>query len=79
MAHEVGHRGPGPEGLRVLHGDDMSADRAAWAMIAAAAEGALRLPGLSADGVREMRRVQVVSCDAAGLPEPPPLQQLLTA
>lgn len=46
-----------PPLLAVVDGDGMGADEAAWAMIADAAELALRLPGLSAEGACELERL----------------------
>jgi len=53
--------------LTALDGDSMSADDAAWAMVADAAERALTLPGLSREGSGRMLRLLDSSLRAAGL------------
>ena len=60
--------------LKSLDGGGMSADEAAWASIADAAEVALTLPGLSLASARDLLEVWIGSRIAAGLPyEPRPL------
>lgn len=75
-AHEpptTGRKSPAPvqpPSLRVVRGDAMTADRAAWAMVAETGERALMLPGLSANGRDEMWRMVVAARRVAGLPPP---------
>lgn len=60
----------------VLKGDAMSADDAAWALIADAAAIALKLPGLTPDG-RRLILEAFQSCRlAAGLPPQPHPERL---
>lgn len=54
--------------LTVIDGDRMSADEAAWAMLAGAAERALVLPGLSRETTREMAEIVQSSRRCARLP-----------
>lgn len=54
--------------LTVHEGAGMSADDAAWAMVADAAERALTLPGLSSDAASELRRLRAASLRCARLP-----------
>lgn len=63
--HEVHHQS---SLLTVVNGDAMTADEAGWAMIADAADRALTLPGLSADGERLLREMAASCRHAAGLP-----------
>lgn len=55
--------------LTLLRGESMSADDAAWAAIADAADQALMLPGLSPEGALRMKRLRSSSLRAARLPE----------
>jgi hypothetical protein len=57
--------------LAVLDGEGMNADDAAWALIADAAQVAIRLPGLSACATDEMAQLRAASLRAAGLPSSP--------
>lgn len=57
--------------LELVRGDGMSADDAAWAMVADAAERALTLPDLSPEGALRMTSLRSASLRAARLPEPP--------
>ena len=63
-----------PPTLTALDGSGMSADDAAWASIADAAQRALTLPGLSAACAAKLARVMAAGDRAAGLP-PRPLPQ----
>lgn len=54
--------------LTALAGEGMTADDAAWATLADAAERALTLPGLSASCATKLGRVMVAGDRAAGLP-----------
>lgn len=54
--------------LKVIDGDGMTTDEAAWAMMADAAEAALRLPGLSGPCAAHLDRAWKASRRAAGLP-----------
>lgn len=55
--------------ILTLHtGEGMTADEAAWSLIADAAERALILPGLSDAGAAAMIRVVNAARSAAGLP-----------
>lgn len=54
--------------LDLIYGAEMHADDAAWASIAAAADSALMLPGLSACAAGRMVRLRDSSLRAAGLP-----------
>jgi hypothetical protein len=65
-----GMRGDGEPGMRLLDGDGMSADDAAWSMVADAAAVALKLPGLSAACASRFERLHQASIRAAGLPPP---------
>lgn len=59
--------------LGVIQGDEMDADRAAWAIVADAAAHALTLPGLSPASSGDLVEVWEGSRIAAGLPcEPRP-------
>ncbi len=73
----VGDAVPGGGGPRArlvaLDGDGMTADQAAWAMVADAAELALRLPDLSRASRRDLSEVWTGARIAASLPcEPHP-------
>ncbi len=57
-----------PPLLAVLEGQSMSADDAAWASIADAADRALMLPGLSPDSRHDLLEVRAGALIAAGLP-----------
>ncbi len=63
-----------PPLLAVLDGQGMSADDAAWASIADAAERALMLPGLSASCAAKLERVMAAGDSASGR-QPRPLPQ----
>ncbi len=52
----------------VLRGDSMSADEAAWASVADAAEKALTLPGLTPASRSDLLEVRAGARIAAGLP-----------
>lgn len=52
--------------LGVIQGGSMSADDAAWATVADAAEQALTLPGLTEETTTELERVWRASCRCAG-------------
>lgn len=55
--------------LTVIDGQQMSAERAAWSMIADAAESALKLPGLPRVCTDELRDLQAAALRCcAGLP-----------
>lgn len=54
--------------LKVLPGDGMSADDAAWATMAEAADRVLMLPGLSHASVRDLVELWSACRGAAGLP-----------
>jgi hypothetical protein len=53
--------------MRLLDGDGMSADDAAWSMVADAAAAALKLPGLSPACASRFERLHQASIRAAGL------------
>ena len=65
--------------LNVLDGESMSADDAAWASIADAAEAALTLPGLSPACALELERAWAACRRAAGLHDQRPRSDSLTA
>jgi hypothetical protein len=54
--------------LRIIDGDGMSADDAAWLSIAEEAERVVMRPGLSQVGVCEMELLREACLRAAGLP-----------
>lgn len=60
-------REDGTRGLVVIDGHGMSADDAAWALIADAAERGLSLPGLSSSCALKLERVMSAGDRAAGL------------
>ena len=54
--------------LTVLHGDGMTADEAAWAAVADAADEALTIPRLSPQVADELATIRASCRGAAGLP-----------
>jgi hypothetical protein len=65
-ADVTGHR----PSLSVLHGESMSADDAAWMMVADEADAALKLPGLSSACAGRLVRLRSAALRAGGQPLP---------